>query len=149
MCIRDRGLAVKSGGNTNIIASEINVGGDALFDVGKNLNVFSGKENSYDYSYKKKNSLGGLKSSKDKIDEKTSDVVKSQINVGKNLNLISGLNTNITGSDINVGGDANILAGYKVNKDGSIEKSGGKEMCIRDRNRSSEILTLLTATQYI
>ncbi|MCM1323356.1 MAG: hemagglutinin repeat-containing protein [Acetobacter sp.] len=119
------GLTIKSGKDTNIIASDVNVGGNALI-IAENINISSDKENSYQNSNKNKSSLGGLKSSKDKVRDKTSDVVKSTINVGNDLNLISQKDTNITGSDINVRENANILAGYTVNNDGKVEKSGEK-----------------------
>ncbi|MDR2869898.1 MAG: hemagglutinin repeat-containing protein [Deferribacteraceae bacterium] len=103
--------------------AEVNVGGNALFDVGGNMNVLATKDYEYTY-YDKQESWGGLKSEQYAKIDNVEELAGSNVTINEGLTIVTGNNTNLVGSNLAVGGDADIYTGYKLNEDGSLEETG-------------------------
>lgn len=107
------GLAIKSGGNTNIVSSNVIAGSDLIIDTGKNLNVISGVENSYTKSSKNKNSM--LSSSVQEKVTVTGTNVSSNIMAGNDLLIKTEENINSIGTNFAAGNEATLNAKKDVN----------------------------------
>ncbi len=109
-------------GDANFAGVDVNVGGNALFDIGGDTNITAVKDRIYNYSKTSKSTLGGLYSKKDTVIDENEILKNSNITIKDGLNIISNKDVNIVASNIDVGGDANILAGYKLTESG-VEKT--------------------------
>ena len=110
----------------NVVASDINVGESALIEVGRDLNVTAGHEESYSYYAQDKSKYGGLKTQHDIINESNIKAKGSNINVLEDLTIVSGQDVNVIGSNVFAGNDANIFAGYKIDDSGNLAISDTK-----------------------
>lgn len=134
-------LTIKSGGDTNVVGSEIAVGKDLNVEgIGGNLNVTTFQETTTITSEKKSSSFFGGEAKADAGDnatqskasakgtlynssEETTRIdstthLRSGISVGGNLNAGEGAikgDVNITGSNIATGGDLKLVAGGDIN----------------------------------
>ncbi len=112
-------------GDANFAGANVNVGGDALLDIGGNINITAVKDRDYNYSHSSKSYLGGIYSKKDTVIDDNEMLKSSNVTVKDGLNIVSNKDVNIIASDIDVGGDANLLAGYKFTESG-VEKTENK-----------------------
>ena len=112
-------------GDANFAGANVNVGGDALLDIGGNTNITAVKDREYNYNKTSKSILGGVYSKKDTVIDENEILKNSNITVKDGLNIVSNKDVNVIASNIDVGGDANILAGYKLTENG-IEKTESK-----------------------
>ncbi len=112
-------------GDVNFAGADVNVGGNALFDIGGDTNITAVKDRIYNYSKTSKSTLGGLYSKKDTVIDENEILKNSNITIKDGLNIISNKDVNIVASNVDVGGDANILAGYKLTEDG-VEKTSNR-----------------------
>jgi filamentous hemagglutinin len=128
------GLTLNTGKNLNLLASDVNVGGNADMSAGNNINIMSADEVSTHYELHEKTSyLAGLsldagckggkcsadltigKKTTDTNQTTTSNAIGSALNVGGNLSLDAGNDINIHGSDITISGKGTISAGNNIN----------------------------------
>ena len=131
--IENKVSEISAGGNFNLsttddanfAGADVNVGGNALFDIGGDTNITAIKDRIYNYSKTSKSTLGGLYSKKDTVIDENEILKNSNITIKDGLNIISNKDINVVASNIDVGGDANILAGYKLTEDG-VEKTSNR-----------------------
>ena len=112
-------------GNTTFAGANVNVGSDALLDIGGNTNIIAVKDKEYNYNKTSKSILGGVYSKKDTIIDENEILKNSNITVKNGLNIVSNKDVNVVASNIDIGRNANILAGYKLTDTG-VEKTGNK-----------------------
>lgn len=109
-------------GDANFAGVNVNVGQDALLDIGGNTNITAVKDRDYNYSHSSKSYIGGVYSKKDTIIDDNEMLKNSNITVKDGLNIVSNKDINVVASNIDVVGDANLLAGYKLTESG-VEKT--------------------------
>ncbi|MCE2517223.1 MAG: hemagglutinin repeat-containing protein [Alphaproteobacteria bacterium] len=136
-------LIIQSGGNTNIIGSDVSSDGDATLDVGGDLTVttlqdtvdsidVSGSIEASGSSEDGSGSGGGsLEFGLDLQDSATSNTVAG-INAGGNLQITTGGDTTLTGSvveggtvDVNIGGDLTITSLQNTADNVNVELAAG------------------------
>lgn len=130
--IKNVGSSIVSGGNAIIESvkdifskgSKVEAGKDAQVVAGGNVSLVAAEDSEYSYSKTKKSSWGGLKKSLDETEHEEKRLKGSNLKTTDGLTIVSGKDTNVIASNVDVGKDANILAGYKVGTDGKVEKSG-------------------------
>ena len=131
--IENKESEINAGGNFNLSTSNdanfaganVNVGNDALLDIGGNTNIIAVKDREYNYNKTSKSILGGVYSKKDTIIDENEILKNSNITVKNGLNIVSNKDVNVVASNIDIGGNANILAGYKLTESG-VEKTRNK-----------------------
>ena len=117
-------LSLTTKGDATFAGANVNVGGDAILEVGGNMNILAVKD--YDYSFHEESTsyAGGFYATNDIVEDSAEHLQGSKVSVTDGLTIVSGQNVNVAASDVAVGGDAGIYAGYKVGEDGALEKSG-------------------------
>lgn len=99
-------LDAKAGRDINVEASSVDVAGDGRLDAGRNINITALGETSKSQTDTHTGSWNS-KSSESTTIERTTGAASS-VNLGGNLTIKSGGDTNIKGSDVAVGGDLNV-----------------------------------------
>lgn len=130
--LQNVGSAIVAGGNALIGAvkdlfskgSKVEAGKDAQIVAGGDITAVAAEDSSYSYSKTKKSSWGGLKKSLDEVEHEEKRLRGSNIKTTEGLTVVSGKDTTLVASNIEAGKDVNILAGYKAGADGKVEKSG-------------------------
>ncbi len=130
--LKNVGSSIVAGGNAFVNSvrdlfargAKVEAGEDAQIVVGGDANIVAAQDHSYSFTKKTKSSWGGLKKSKDIVEHEENRLKGSNVKSSEGLTIVSGKDTNIVASDLNAGKDVNILAGYKAGADGKVEKSG-------------------------
>ncbi len=99
-------LSAKAGRDIKLEASEANVGGNASLDAKRDITITAKGETSKSTSDTSTTSWNTSASEKTTIEQTTGKA--AGLNVGGNLAIQSGRDTNIVGSDVTVGGDLDV-----------------------------------------
>ncbi|MFC1659665.1 hemagglutinin repeat-containing protein, partial [Pseudomonadota bacterium] len=103
-------LTTNSDDNLIILASNVEADGNITLQADKNINIISGQDSYLKTNTSNKRGVTDSNNSKDAYETVTQ--VKSDINAGNNLNILSGQNTTIIASDLEAEtGDTTIVAG--------------------------------------
>jgi filamentous hemagglutinin len=99
-------LSVKAGNDVTVSGSNVDVKGNASLDAGRDVVITAAAEQTSTQRNEATKSWNSRATENTAIDQTTGKA--ATLNVGGNLNLASGRDTNIKGSDVGVGGDLNV-----------------------------------------